>query len=119
MAGREVLAGPAHRGRRSRRGRRRSSEGSTNEPTLRRCRPEVAERGFVTSTYEAGELRRYWSYAATLAAGTGAGPAHPPVSEVASDFVAARPCFSLSLGTQPGRLPAVACSLPSEVAECV
>jgi hypothetical protein len=92
--------------------------GPTNEPALRRCRPEVAERAFVTNTYEAGELRRYWSYAATLAAGTGAGPAHPPVSEVASAFVAARPCFSLSLGTSPGAslrrlLPAV------EVAECV
>jgi hypothetical protein len=78
----------------------------------------VAERGFVTNTYEAGELRRYWSYAATLAAGTGAGPAHPPVSKVASDFVAARPCFSLSLGTSPGaslrRLLAAV-----EVAECV
>jgi hypothetical protein len=92
--------------------------GPTNEPMLRRCRPEVAERGLVTNTYEAGELRRYWPYAATLAAGTGSGPAHPPVSEVASDFVAARPCFSLSLGTSPGA-PLRRLLAAVEVAECV
>lgn len=92
--------------------------GSTKQPALRLCGSEVAERALITNTYAAGELRRYWAFAATLAAGTGAGPAHPAVCEVASAFVAARPCFSLSLGARPGaslsRLLTAA-----EVAECV
>ncbi len=65
--------------------------------------PEAAARSLATSTYMAGELRRFWAFAATLAAGTGAGPAHPPVWEVASAFAARLPCFVLNLGT-----PAVA-----------
>ena len=36
----------------------------------------------------AGELRRYWSFAATLSAGTGVGNPHPPVMDVASAFAA-------------------------------
>jgi hypothetical protein len=47
----------------------------------------------------AGELRRFWAFAATLAAGTGAGPSHPPVGEVASAFAERLPCFVLRLGT--------------------
>ena len=35
----------------------------------------------------AGELRRYWSLAATLSLGTGAGPAHPAVEAVAATLV--------------------------------
>ena len=31
----------------------------------------------------AGELRRYWAFAATLALGTGLGGSHPPVEDVA------------------------------------
>jgi hypothetical protein len=60
--------------------------------------PEVAERALVTGTYMAGELRRYWPFAALLAAGTGLGPSHPPVAEAARELSA--------------RLPAVEANLP-------
>lgn len=65
------------------------------------CDPELAARALVTSTYMAGELRRYWSFAAALAAGTSIGPPHPPVAEVAAGFVESLPCFSLALGRTP------------------
>lgn len=70
-----------------------------DEAGLAPCDPEAAARSLVTSTYMAGELRRFWAFAATLAAGTRVGPAHPPVSEVASAFAAELPCFVLNLGT--------------------
>jgi hypothetical protein len=60
--------------------------------------PQVAERALVTGTYMAGELRRYWPFAALLSAGTGLGPSHPPVVEAARELA--------------GRLPAVEASLP-------
>jgi hypothetical protein len=49
----------------------------------------------------AGELRRYWSFAAALAAGTAFGPVHPPTAEVAAAFASHLPCFSLALGKTP------------------
>ena len=76
--------------------------GSGDGPRLGPCRPEVAARSLVTATYMAGELRRYWSFAATLSAGSGAGPAHPPVADVASRFVSGLPCHVLALGRRPG-----------------
>ena len=72
------------------------------DPLLRPCRPQRAEVALVTSTYMAGELRRYWPFAATLTAGTGIGPAHPPVGEVASTFASGRPTFLLALGEERG-----------------
>ena len=54
--------------------------------SLTPCSAEAAARALVTSTYMAGELRRYWPFAATLTAGTGRGPAHPPVAEVRLDL---------------------------------
>ena len=66
------------------------------------CAPAAAGRFLATSTYMAGELRRYWPFAATLAAGTGLGPAHPPVTDVASGFAARLPSFSLSLEGRRG-----------------
>ncbi|HTZ44835.1 MAG TPA: hypothetical protein VMB79_13310 [Jatrophihabitans sp.] len=45
--------------------------------------PADAARALVAGTYAAGELRRYWQFAATLALATGVGPAHPPVAAVA------------------------------------
>jgi len=78
------------------------SRGGAERPSLARCEPDEAARALVSSTYMAGELRRYWSFAAALAAGTGHGPAHPPVAEVAEAFVAHLPCFSLALGREPG-----------------
>lgn len=76
--------------------------GSGDAPRLESCSADEAARALVTSTYMAGELRRYWSLAATLAAGTGRGPAHPPVTEVAAAFAASLPCFSLALGREAG-----------------
>jgi hypothetical protein len=64
-------------------------------------RPE-GERSLVTGTYMAGELRRYWALAATLSAGTGLGPAHPPVAAAAAGLVAALPCLELVLPARPG-----------------
>jgi len=71
---------------------------ATEEAGLTPCDPEAAARSLVTSTYMAGELRRFWALAATLAAGTGAGPAHPRIAEVASAFVERLPCHILNLG---------------------
>src|SRR5207253_6805593 len=48
-------------------------------PALCACASDGAARSLVTGTYMAGELRRYWAFAATLAAATGLGPAHPDV----------------------------------------
>ena len=75
--------------------------GGHHRSSLAPCSSEAAARHLVTSTYMAGELRRYWAFAATLSAGTGLGPAHPPVTEVASAF-AELPCFALALSTAPG-----------------
>jgi hypothetical protein len=91
--------------------------GSDDRPTLRRCSSTKAERALVTSTYMAAELRRYWAFAATLAAGTGVGPAHPPVTEVASAFVAGQTSFSLVLGKSPGACLSELLTA-AEVAEC-
>lgn len=66
--------------------------------SLAPCSTEAAARALVSSTYMAGELRRYWGFAATLAAGTGVGPPHPPVTDVAETFAARLPRFVLSLG---------------------
>jgi hypothetical protein len=74
---------------------------SSDEPSLVPCSSETAARSLVTSTYIAGELRRYWSFAATLSAGTGLGPAHPPIAEVASVYAARLRCFALRFGSTP------------------
>jgi hypothetical protein len=72
--------------------------GSAEHAELVVCNPESAARALVTSTYMAGELRRYWAFAATLSAGTGMGPAHPPLTEVAATLTQRLPCFALMLG---------------------
>jgi hypothetical protein len=66
------------------------------------CPCRAASRALVTSTYAAGELRRYWDFAAALAAGTSLGPPHPPVTEIASTFAARLPSYSLALSEKPG-----------------
>jgi len=92
---------------------RRGSDGAR----LERCDPDAAARLLVASTYMAGELRRYWAFAAMLAVGTGIGPAAPPITEVASAFAATLPSFVLALpstgGTSLSQLIA-----ESEVAAC-
>ena len=82
------------------------TRGERDRPSVTRCDRETAARSLVTSTYMAAELRRYWSFAATLSAGTGVGPAHPPIGQVADAFTTKLPCFSLALSARPGdRLP--------------
>jgi hypothetical protein len=49
----------------------------------------------------AGELRRYWAFAATLALGTGVGPAHPPIGAVARSMAERAPGWEIVLGTRP------------------
>jgi hypothetical protein len=55
----------------------------------------AAARCLTAATFMAGELRRYWAFAATLAAGTGVGPVQPPVGEVALAFAERLPCLVL------------------------
>ena len=66
------------------------------------CRPAAAERSLVAGTYMARELRRYWGFAATLALGTGIGPPHPPVAQVASRLAAGLPAVMVTLPNLPG-----------------
>jgi hypothetical protein len=74
---------------------------AAGDPSFEPCGSARAARALVTSTYMAGELRRFWGLAATLAAGTGRGPAHPEVAEVAIDFAERLPCFVLAFGSRP------------------
>jgi hypothetical protein len=67
--------------------------------TWRSLDSAAAARALVAGTYMAGELRRYWSFAATLASGTGLGPAAPTVSEVASAFCRRLPCVEVAVGS--------------------
>ena len=67
------------------------------EAVIRPVEAEVACRALVTGTYMAGELRRFWPFAAALASGTGLGPAVPPVQVLARRLTAALPCSSLTL----------------------
>ena len=76
--------------------------GQGEVPTVRPCTPDAAARALVAGTYIAGELRRYWSYAALLAAATGHGPAHPPVQQVAAGLARRLPCVEVVLGRAPG-----------------
>lgn len=64
--------------------------------------PAEAVRELVTSTYMAGELRRFWPFAALLSAATGIGPAHPPVEAVAARFAESLPSSVVELGTLDG-----------------
>lgn len=76
--------------------------GNVEAPSLTRCDSESAARSLVTSTYMAGELRRFWSLAAVLSAGTNLAPPHPQVEAVARQFADRLPCFSLVLGRARG-----------------
>ena len=64
------------------------------------CDPSVAARALIGSTYMAGEMRRYWPFAATVAAGTGLGPAHPPICAVSETLTGRLPCLEVTLSTQ-------------------
>jgi hypothetical protein len=64
-------------------------------PYLGELSPAEAVRTIVAGTYMAGELRRFWPFAAALALATGIGPAHPDVLGVASALAARLPCFDV------------------------
>ena len=72
------------------------------QPGVTRCDPALAARHLAAGTYMAGELRRYWAFAATLALGTGLGGTHPPVQHVAQELSVRLPCLQVTLGDRPG-----------------
>jgi hypothetical protein len=72
------------------------------QPGVTRCDPALAARHLEAGTYMAGELRRYWAFAATLALGTGLGGTHPPVQHIAQELSARLPCLQVTLGDRPG-----------------
>lgn len=78
------------------------SRGTDARTTVRPVSNETAARTLTTGTYAAGELRRYWSFAATLALGTGLGPAHPAVDERARRLTQRVSCAEVVLASRPG-----------------
>ncbi|HXN77972.1 MAG TPA: hypothetical protein VN965_04240 [Candidatus Dormibacteraeota bacterium] len=66
------------------------------------CGTDSAARSLVGGTYMAGELRRYWAFAATLSAGTELGPLHPPVEAIALQLAARLPAVEIMLPRRPG-----------------
>lgn len=73
-----------------------------SHPAVTRCDPALAARHLAAGTYMAGELRRYWAFAATLALGTGLGSSHPPVQDIAHELSGRLPCLQVTLGDRPG-----------------
>ncbi len=73
-----------------------------DRPAIAPLDPVAAARAVTAGTYMAGELRRYWPFAATLALGTGIGPSHPPVAAVAETLAERLPAHEIVLGTAPG-----------------
>ncbi len=71
--------------------------GRQKDPLTRPSSKEEAVRVLVGGTYAAGELRRYWPFAASMALGTGLGPVHPPIAETAREVAAHLPCTELVL----------------------
>lgn len=69
---------------------------------VRTCDAATAVRSLITGTYMAGELRRFWGFAATLTAGTELGPAHPPVERIARLVASRLPSVEIVLPRQPG-----------------
>ena len=51
--------------------------GAAKQTSCAPCDPDQAAKYLVAGTYMAGELRRYWAFASTMALGTGVGEAHP------------------------------------------
>lgn len=73
-----------------------------SQPGVTRCDPAPAAHHLAAGTYMAGELRRYWAFAATLALGTGLGDSHPPVQQIAQELSVSLPCLRVTLGDRPG-----------------
>ena len=78
--------------------RRGDAAFATVQPTT----AAAACRELVAGTFTAGELRRFWPLAASLALATERGPAVPPVEAVASRLVRDLPCVEVRLGRVPG-----------------
>ncbi|RJQ85477.1 hypothetical protein [Amycolatopsis panacis] len=78
------------------------SRGSAGEAALRPASAATAAETLTAGTYMAGELRRYWAFAATLAMGTGIGRAHPAIREVAGALATRLPAWEIVLGATPG-----------------
>ncbi|HJQ47124.1 MAG TPA: hypothetical protein VJ870_12515 [Amycolatopsis sp.] len=78
------------------------SRGNAAEATVVPLPAATAAETLTAGTYMAGELRRYWAFAATLALGTGIGPAHPAVREVAGALASRLPAYEIVLGARPG-----------------
>jgi hypothetical protein len=76
--------------------------GEGRSATVAPCAPRDAELSLVAGTYMAGELRRYWAFAATLALGTGASDIHPTVADTAATLCARLPCLRVTLADRPG-----------------
>jgi hypothetical protein len=76
--------------------------GLGEEGAVRRCDAAEAARSLTAGTYMAGELRRFWGLAATLALASGVGPAHPPVAQVAGEFCRRLPCLRVDVPNRPG-----------------
>jgi hypothetical protein len=76
--------------------------GDEDEPVVTSCEAGEAARYLTAGTYMAGELRRYWAYAATLALGTGEGASHPQVSATAVTLSQSLPCLKVALGSRKG-----------------
>jgi len=76
--------------------------GTDSRPTVRAIGVEAAARELTAGTYAAGELRRYWAFAATLALGTGLGPAHSPIAHAARQLAQGAQCSVVVLPAAPG-----------------
>ncbi|MDA8321612.1 MAG: hypothetical protein M0030_17650, partial [Actinomycetota bacterium] len=76
--------------------------GTGAEPSIENCPPDEAARALTAGTYMAGELRRYWAFAATVGLGTGAGEVQPRVGEVAARLCSRLPCVRVTLARDPG-----------------
>lgn len=79
--------------------------GTTNRASVSPLASADAARILAAGTYMAGELRRYWTFAATLALGSGVGAVHPDVAGVARALSERLPCFEVVLSNRPGSLP--------------
>ncbi len=71
-------------------------------PSVAPCDSGAAALSLAAGTYMAGELRRYWAFAATLALGTGIGEAHPAIGEAAGVLSALLPARRVVLARRPG-----------------
>jgi hypothetical protein len=76
--------------------------GVDEDADLRTCGTALAARSLITGTYMAGELRRYWAFAATLTAGTGLGPSQAPVEAIARQLASRLPSVEIVLPRKPG-----------------